>query len=213
MLNTIRWGATSGVRQLVVMCHGVGADASQMAHFAEPWFRHLPHTAFIAPDAPYPFDFAPGGHQWFSLADRTPSVLQVGAARATPALNATIDAERDALGLPDSAIVLAGFSQGAMMVLYAGLRRPNPPGAILAYSGALLDLPPRPAAWPPVLLVHGESDAVVPFTRGLEAERLLRLAGVPIDTCWCRGVEHFVDEAGLSAGLAILDRLLQVTKQ
>ena len=173
----------------------------------------LPHTAFLAPDGPHPFDGAPFGRQWFSLRDRTPSVLAAGAAAAAPLLDAAIDAECTRLGLAPDRVALAGFSQGAMMALGTGLRRTPPPAAILAYSGALNDTPALArelSGRPPVLLVHGEQDMVVPFALGPAAERTLHRLGVPVETCWRPALGHWLDDEGIEAGLAFLRRLATV---
>lgn len=210
-LNVLRREAASGApRLLVVLCHGVGADAQDLIGLAEPWAAGLPELAFMAVDAPEPYDMAPYGRQWFSLQDRTPSVLDAGARRATPPLMATVDAELSRLGLAAGDLVLMGFSQGAMMVLHAGLRRAVPPAAILAYSGALLDSPALDTeitGRPPVLLVHGEDDEVVPFARGPAAAEALRRRHVPVTTVWRKGVGHWVDEGGLQAGVDLLAQL------
>ena len=210
-LKVLRREAASGAaRLLVVLCHGVGADGQDLIGLAGPWAEALPDLAFLAPDAPEPCDMAPFGRQWFSLQDRTPAVLEAGARRAAPLLLAAVDAELARLALPPGAVALMGFSQGAMMVLHAGLRRPVPPAAILAYSGALLDSPALDAeitGKPPVLLVHGEDDEVVPFARGPAAEAALRRRGIAVTTSWRKGVGHWVDEGGLQAGVAMLREL------
>lgn len=205
-----REAASGAARLVVVLCHGVGADGQDLIGLAGPWAAVLPDVAFLAPDAPEPCDMAPFGRQWFSLQDRTPSVLEAGARRAAPRLLATVETELTRLGLPPGAVALMGFSQGAMMVLHAGLRRPVPPAAILAYSGALLDSPALDTEMtgkPPVLLVHGKADEVVPFTRGLAAAEALRRRGVAVTTSWREGVGHWVDEGGLQAGAAMLKAL------
>ena len=205
-----REAARGAARLLVVLCHGVGADGQDLIGLAGPWAEALPDLAFLAPDAPEPCDMAPFGRQWFSLQDRTPAVLEAGARRAAPLLLAAVDAELARLALPPGAVALMGFSQGAMMVLHAGLRRPVPPAAILAYSGALLDSPALDAeitGKPPVLLVHGEDDEVVPFARGPAAEAALRRRGIAVTTSWRKGVGHWVDEGGLQAGVAMLREL------
>jgi phospholipase/carboxylesterase len=100
-----------------------------------------------------------------------------------------------------------GFSQGAMTALHAGLRRKVPPRAVLAFSGGLLvsDLPAQRAR-PPVLLVHGEEDEVVPVLRSREAEAALRAAGVTVEALYCPGLGHGISEAGLSAASLFLQR-------
>ena len=209
ILNVLRAAPASGgpARQLVVLCHGVGADAHDLIDLAAAWSRAMPDAQFIAPDAPEPYDGAPFGRQWFSLADRTPAVLDAGARRAAPDLLATVAAELARLGLPAGAVALMGFSQGAMMVLHAGLRRRPPPAAILAYSGAMLDsleLDGEITGRPPVLLVHGRDDEVVPFARGPVAEAHLRRLGVPVQTLWRDGLGHGIDDVGLMEGALFL---------
>ena len=211
-LTGLRWGPASKgpARQLVVLCHGVGADSHDLIDLAPTWSHALPDALFVAPDAPEPYDGAPTGRQWFSLQDRTPAVLDGGARRAAPLLLAYIDAELTRAGLPPDAVALMGFSQGAMMVLHAGLRRQAPPRGILAYSGALLDTPgleAECAGHPPVLLVHGERDEVVPFSRAGAAEAALTRLGIPVQTLRCPALGHGIDEAGLSAGALFLQRV------
>ena len=211
-LTGLRWGpASKGVaRQLVVLCHGVGADSHDLIDLAPTWSKALPDAVFVAPDAPEPYDQAPQGRQWFSLQDRTPAVLYAGAERAAPALQAYVDAELARIDLNREDVALMGFSQGAMMVLHAGLRRRPVPRGLLAFSGALLftpELVSECAGHPPVLLVHGEDDEVVPFARALASESALRQIGIPLQTLWRPGLGHAIDDVALSTGALFLQRL------
>jgi phospholipase/carboxylesterase len=132
--------------------------------------------------------------------------MAAGAEAARPLLDAFIEAELARLGLPADAYALMGFSQGAMMVLYAGLRRATAPKAILAYSGALI-APDKLAARTnsaPVLLVHGVADDVVPAFRSRDAEAALRAAGVPVRSVFTPGLGHAIDAAGLKTGAEAL---------
>ncbi len=207
----MRRGPASGpATLLVVLCHGVGADGRDLIGLADSFAPGLPGAAFIAPDAPEPCDMAPMGRQWFSLQDRTPAVLDAGARRAAPLLLATIDAELARLRLAAGAVAMLGFSQGAMMVLHAGLRRRPSPRAILAYSGALLDsleLDAEITGRPPVLLVHGRDDEVVPFARGPATEAALRRVGVPVISDWRPRVGHWIDAPGLATGALFLKQV------
>ena len=209
MLNGPRWGPRDAgpAEQLVVLCHGLGADGHDLIDLGPHWATALPHAAFAAPDAPEPCDLGPHGRQWFSVGDRAPAHRLAGVTAAAAALNPFIDAELARLGLPATAYALMGFSQGAMTALYTGLRRPVPPRAILAFSGALIgDVPARTNA-PPVLIVHGEDDTVVPIASSRTAEAALRAAGVAVDALYRPGLEHGIDEVGLSSASLFLQRV------
>ncbi len=200
-------------RQLVVLLHGVGANGHDLIDLSAQWAHALPHAAFSSPDAPEAYDMLPPGmpgegRQWFSLQDRSPARLAAGVAAARPFLDRFLDAELGRLGLSAADYALMGFSQGAMMALYTGLRRSTPPRAILAFSGALV-APERLAettARPPVLLVHGEADEVVPVAATRAAEQALRAQGVPVDAVYVPGLGHGIDPTGLSAGGLFLQR-------
>jgi phospholipase/carboxylesterase len=205
-----RWGPASrgAPKQVVVICHGIGADGHDLISLAPSWGPTLPDAVFAAPDAPFVHDSG-FGRQWWSVADRSPSVMEAGARRAAPFLHRFVDDEITRLGLPPDAYALAGFSQGAMMVLFAGLRRPGAPRAILAYSGALIapaSLAAELANRAPVLLVHGETDETVLAARSREAEAALTAAGVPVESTFVPGIGHGIDETGVSAGALFLQR-------
>lgn len=209
-LDGPRWGPKAGgpPKQLVVLCHGVGADGHDLIDLAPGWAPALPQALFAAPDAPERYDMAPMGRQWFSIADRTPARLATGVAAASTALDRFIDAELARLALSGDAYALMGFSQGAMTALYTGLRRKAAPRALLAFSGALL-APERLAeatARPPILLVHGEDDPTVPVERSRAAEHALRNAGFAVETLYVPGLEHGIDPTGIAFGALFLQR-------
>jgi phospholipase/carboxylesterase len=201
-------------KQLVVLLHGLGADGQDLIGLAPLWAAALPEAAFVAPDAPQPCDMAPYGRQWFSLQDRSPARIAAGVRAAAPALQGFLDAELARLGLPDSALAIAGFSQGCMMTLFCGLRRAQAPATLLGYSGALLaleSLATEATVRPPVLLVHGEADDIVPVAASRTAEAALRAAGIAVEAIYRPGLGHGIDEAGLAAGAAALARGFGVT--
>ncbi|MDE2197412.1 MAG: prolyl oligopeptidase family serine peptidase [Rhodospirillales bacterium] len=208
-LDGPRWGPADKSRpaQLVVLCHGVGADGHDLIDLAPRWGIALPQAAYAAPDAPEPCDMGGTGfgRQWFAIGDRRPAILQAGAAAAAGVLDRFIDAELARLGLPPDAYALMGFSQGAMVALQCGLRRAVPPRAILAFSGALLQ-PAGITARPPVLLVHGEIDQVVPVERSRAAEAALQAAGIAVESAYRPALGHGIDEVGLTAGALFLQR-------
>jgi phospholipase/carboxylesterase len=163
---------------------------------------------FAAVDAPFQHDSG-FGRQWWSVADRTPSVMEAGARTAAAYLHRFIDAELARLGLPPEAYAMMGFSQGAMISLFTGLRRTAAPRAILAFSGALIapeTLAAELANHAPVLLVHGEADEAVRVCRSHDAEAALLAAGVPVDAHYIPRLGHGIDDTGISLGAPALQR-------
>jgi phospholipase/carboxylesterase len=198
-------------KKLVLLLHGLGSDGNDLIGLAPYWGRLLPTAEFVAPNAPFPCDMGPFGYQWFSLQDRSMEVMLAGMRAATPILEGFIDDLLTARGLDERDLALVGFSQGTMMSLHVGLRRPAPVAGILGYSGALLGaeiLPQEIRSRPPTLLVHGDADEVVPFSALTAAQKGLTAAGVPVETLVCPGLGHAIDEAGLKKGGEFLRRVL-----
>ena len=209
-LDAIHFGPASKAKpkQLVVLCHGLGADAYDLIDLGHAWQHACPDALFVSVHAPFPHDSG-FGRQWWSVADRSPHVVEAGVRTAAPYLQGFIDAELVRLGLPPEAYAIMGFSQGAMMALFAGLRRPAAPRAILAFSGALVApgaLATELANKAPVLLVHGEADDVVPVARSVDAEAALIAAEVPVDAHYIPGLGHGIDDTGISHGALALQR-------
>jgi len=196
-------------RQLVVLLHGLGADGNDLIGLAPYWAPLLPDAEFISPHAPFPCDMAPFGRQWFSLQDRSPESILAGVRASASMLDGFLDEALAASGLDGGQLALVGFSQGTMMSLYVGLRRAVAPAAILGFSGALVGadiLAQEIRARPPVLLVHGDADEVVPPQALPAAVRALRASGVAVEALTRPNLGHGIDEEGLKRGGAFLHR-------
>ena len=208
-LDGPRTGPASGgaAKQLVVLLHGLGADGNDLISLAPIMGQFLPDAAFVSPHAPFACDMAPFGRQWFSLQDRSPEAMHVGAERARHSLAAFIDEELERHDLEPRHLALVGFSQGTMMSLHTALRMTEPVAAIVGYSGLLIApdrLKEELAVRPPVLLIHGSADEVVPALSMPAAELALSELSVPVKSLLCAGLGHSIDEQGLKAGLSFL---------
>ena len=194
-------------KSLVIMLHGLGADGKDLIGLAHYFAQSLPDTAFVSPDAPFPCDMAPMGHQWFSLQDRSPEAMLRGASHAAGIVYAYIDAKMKEYNLPANKIALLGFSQGTMMSLYVAPRREQQLAAVLGYSGALLGaelLESAVKSKPPVHLIHGTDDDVVPFAVMEPAAKILSAQGFSVDATPCEGTGHGIDETGVMEGQKFL---------
>lgn len=195
-------------KQLVVFLHGYGADGNDLIDIGRAWQGLLPDAAFVSPHAPRPCGQAPVGREWFPLTFRDPNERWVGVQAAAPALDAFLDAELARRKLPGSALALVGFSQGTMMALHVGLRRAVAPAAIVGYSGMLVvpeNVDPGSFASeirskPPVLLVHGDEDTVIPVQALMHAAQGLAALGVMTEWHVSPGVGHGIDQEGLRHG-------------
>ena len=190
-------------RQLVVFLHGYGADGNDLIGLGESWADLLPDAAFVSPHAPEPCGMSPMGRQWWELTMRDPSERLRGVVKAGPDLDAFLDAELARYGLGPDRLALVGFSQGSMMAMHVGLRRKVPPAAIVAYSGYLVApqlLPAEATGKPPLLLVHGDRDTIIPVDALFEAMEGFGKAEIPCQWHLSLGVAHGIDPDGLRHG-------------
>lgn len=198
-------GATP--RRLVVLLHGLGADGNDLFGLVPALAPALPDTAFMSPDAPFPCDMAPYGRQWFSLQTRTADAVLAGVRASAAILDGFLDDALATLGLDDGKLALIGFSQGTMMSLYVGPRRAKQLAGIVGYSGRLVGDTAEFKSKPPILLVHGDADQVVPPDSLPMAVQALTNAGIAVELLSRPGLGHGIDEEGLRRGRDFLVRV------
>jgi phospholipase/carboxylesterase len=217
MLDGPRLPPLSGnARRLVIMLHGYGSNGADLISLAPAWRAALPDAAFAAPNAPESCPGFFGAYQWWALTGFDRSELSAGAARAGPTLDAFLDEELARHGLSEDRLLLVGFSQGTMMALQVGLRRERPLAGIVGYSGALADagsLSSEVRSRPPVLLVHGDADPMVPVQSMVLARDTLVALDIEVETHVSKGLGHSIDPAGVEAGVRFALRTLLSDKR
>jgi phospholipase/carboxylesterase len=211
MIDGPRRDAAAGKADaLVILLHGYGADGADLFGLAEPLSTVLPTAAFVSPNAPERCSVNPMGYQWFPIPrmdGSTEEAMRAGFDHAQKTLNAFIDGEMLRYGLPADRVALVGFSQGSMMSLHVAPRRADPLAGIVAFSGRLLEperLSTETVSRPPVLLVHGDMDDVVPPSSLEDARAGLGAAGFTVRWHVSRGIGHGIAPDGLQMAAQFL---------
>lgn len=179
-----RSAASGNADWLVVFLHGYGSAGAALMSFADYWQSSMPNVAFVAPDGPQATK--DGGFQWIGKRPGNDPRLYDDAVEVSPVLHSFIDAELARENLDASRLALVGFSQGTVMALHLGLRRETAPAAVLGYAGGLVGadkLQDEITSKPPVMLVHGEQDALAPVYGMMASVKALSAAGIV-----CQGV-------------------------
>jgi|TARA_B100002003_G_scaffold200820_1_gene192272 phospholipase/carboxylesterase len=196
--------------QLVILLHGYGADGNDLIGLAPYFARALPGAYFVAPHAPERCEMSPMGYQWFPISQFDPSSRLAGAQGVAPVLDQFIDGELARHGLGEENLVLIGFSQGTMMALHVALRRPRAVAGILGYSGLLAGpelLADEAISKPPILLIHGDEDEMLPVQNLHDAVQALGAADFSVEWHVSRGAGHTIAQDGLDLGMAFLQRV------
>lgn len=198
---------------VVVFLHGYGADGADLLGLADPLGPHLPGTAFYAPNAPEPCVNNPMGYQWFPIPwmdGSSEEQARASAAQSFDDVNAFLDSVLADEGVTPDRLALVGFSQGTMMALAVAPQRVPELAGVVGFSGRLLE--PEKAAEvrtkPPVLLIHGDQDPVVPFESMGIAGEALQDAGFTVYGHVMKGTGHGISPDGLSVALAFLKERL-----
>ncbi|MGX9350552.1 alpha/beta hydrolase [Shimia sp. W99] len=212
VLQTGRKEPVSGTtRSAVIFLHGYGANGADLLGLADPLGEHLPDTLFLAPDAPEEIPGMPFGRQWFPIPwidGSSEEESERGMRAAVDDLNAFLDAVMVDEDLLPEQVVLFGFSQGTMMSLHVGPRREDALAGIVAFSGRLMSpelLEDEARTKPPILLVHGDMDDVVPVQSLPEAAEALQKSGfTDVYAHIMKGTAHGIAPDGLSVALAFM---------
>ncbi|KLD78130.1 hydrolase [Xanthomonas hyacinthi] len=203
--------SVDGPEALVIVLHGYGRSGENIkARLAEPLSRAFPQAAFFAPDGfePYEGDDHPG-RQWFSRSGITPELRLQRLQAVYPRLLRLIGQELELAGVAPERLVLAGFSQGAILALHHAAVSTQAHARVLVYSGRLATVPTA-AAPTPLTILYGTADA---GSEGLSADAApLRAAGHPVDVHLLEGVGHDITAEGIGIGIDAIRRSLAVAE-
>lgn len=196
---------------IIVFLHGLGADGNDLIGIGDEIAELFPDTLFTSPDAPFPCDMAPYGRQWFSLLDRSMDAMLEGVEQAVPILNQYLDSLLAQHSLAPSKMALVGFSQGTMTSLHAAPRRAEALAGVVGFSGALVAphlLESEIKSRPPICLIHGDADEIVPFAAMPAAHAALDAVKINVESHRRPGLSHGIDGEGLHIAVNFLKERL-----
>jgi phospholipase/carboxylesterase len=206
----VRKPRSGKAQQLVILLHGWGADGPNLIDLGDAFASVLPEAQFIAPNAPHVCEANPYGYQWFSLMDRQPQHMLEGVRNAAKVVNNFINEQLKLLTLDDSKLALVGFSQGTMVGLQVAMRRAPAMAGLVGFSGALIvpeTLAQEITARPPVCLIHGKADDVVPFSSLQHAVDTLKSNNVLVEAHTRPFLSHSIDMEGIKIAGEFLKRV------
>lgn len=184
-------------KTLIIILHGYGADGANLVDLSDAFQHSFSSPIFVIPDAPFPHEYMPNmGRQWFSLMDRGESVLIKGAEIARKILLEFINEQLAKHGLEYESLVFIGFSQGAMMSLFTSLKLEKQCKAVICFSGTTVsseDMVSTMKSKPPVCIIHGEHDDVVPCALGKFTAKVLKQSGVDVSFTEIPNLSHAID--------------------
>ena len=184
-------------KQLIIFLHGVGADGDNLIDIANVLGPHFPDAYFLSPNAPFPYDMASSGYQWFQFRDISEENLLKGLNKAMPYLNEFVDHQLKRFNLTEQDLAVIGFSQGSMIALHTFPRRSKPIALIAALSGTIVAphlLEKELKSKPSILLMHGEKDQVVPVKFMKLSSQALKNLDFNIKTHIYPNLEHSINQ-------------------
>lgn len=197
-------------QKLVILCHGYGSNGDDLMGLVPHLKQAMPNAVYVSPNAPEICIGAPNGYQWFALSTLSQEERLVGTLKAAPTLDHFIDQELEKYGLTNKDLVLIGFSQGTMMALHVGLRRTSDIAGIVGFSGAMTlgeNWKDEVTSKPPVVLIHGDMDNVVPVQLMHNAFIALQEVDIDADNHVSPGIMHNIGPDGLQKALGFLSKL------
>ena len=197
------------IKNAIILLHGYGGDGKDISILSLNWKRHLPNTVFICPNGHETCAINSSGYQWFDLTKDDPNYILEETIKSESIIKQFINEIKKEFNLTNNQICLSGFSQGCMMSLNVGLTSEEKFSCIIGFSGKIInqnDLKNRIKNFTNTLLIHGDSDQIVPSIHLLEAKDFLIRNSVPIQTLMIKNCDHNIP---IEASSTALDYILK----
>ena len=202
------------IKNAIILLHGYGGDGNDISMLCLNWKRHLPNTIFICPNGHERCAINPSGYQWFDLSKDDPEYILEQSIKAENKIDQFLSEIKKEFNLNNKKICLSGFSQGSMMSINLGLTSDQEYNCIVGFSGKIINqenLKSRKKVSTSTLLIHGDSDQVVPPNCLLEAKDFFMRNNIDVETHLIKDCDHHIPiEASSIALRYILKRLNNV---
>ena len=199
------------IESVIILLHGYGGDGEDISLLSLNWKRFLPNTIFICPNGHEKCNINPNGFQWFDLSSDNPEYILKESLKAEKVLNKYIDEIKNEFKISKSKICLSGFSQGCMMAINLGLTSDEEYNCIVGFSGKIINnknLSNRITSKTNTLLIHGDSDQIVPSTNLLNAKDFFLRHKINIETKLINNCEHNIPVEASSLALNFIKKNL-----
>ena len=204
-------------KQIVVFLHGYGADGSDLISLSEIFSKSLNDAEFFSPNAPESCGIVGAGFQWFPISQNKDGSLNLNAEKnileSVKSLDFWLNDILAQKNLKRSNVLLVGFSQGTMIALEILLTTKERFMGVVGFSGGYLGVLKETKTMfarrdTPVILIHGDSDPVVPTEMTKSAKESLSHKGFQVQTFICKGLGHGISMHGLERAAMFASKLL-----
>lgn len=203
--------------KMCILVHGYGSNCEDLAEFFSEYAARRDDTLFVFPNGVDKFEGDADDNrarQWFSLAVRMDEIFIQALSKIQDDIVEFIYARLSASNLKMSDLIFGGFSQGAMLSMYLGLRMNEAPRAICSFSGYMIDparlcetMNPDCAKYTDVFLSHGADDDVIPQEASRNAEMMCRRAQLNCATSFQENVGHYISGKALEDFDAFISKI------
>ncbi len=203
---------SNNIKNAIILLHGYGGDGKDISMLSLNWKRHLPNTVFICPNGHESCPINPSGYQWFDLTNDDPSYILEESLKAEKKLNKFINEVKNKFNLENSKICLSGFSQGCMMSINLGITSDKEYNCIVGFSGKIInvkDLEIRKKSSTNTLLIHGDTDQVVPANYMLEAKDFFIRNNIDVETHLIKNCDHHIPIESSSIALNYIQKNIE----